>query len=103
MKAKLHIPIESIKGFEIEMFAYADVEVEGTKEEIYAQYQELKNILKGGEGLNQLEWAKFRKEFMLSEGRNQRIEEHNKLASWQSFVLHQMELTIKSINEVDEV
>jgi len=81
-----------------EQYGYIKAESE-SRDEIVNEYNELKSIFEDKEGLNQNEWAKFRKEFLMSEGKDQDIETHEKLNKSQRWWCHQTELAIKSLIE----
>ena len=59
MKATLRIPTK-------EQFAYIEVEVEGSKEEILNQYQEFTQSIHGGFGLDRLEFNKILDKYLTS-------------------------------------
>lgn len=44
-------------------YEFVEADVEGTPNEVADYYIELKDALTGGEGLNQLEWAKVRNHY----------------------------------------
>lgn len=86
-------------------FGFIEVELERPKggdmaeDEIVSLHDRLKLAVQDKEGLNQLEWAKFRKAYVLSEGKNQNIEDYEKLNKSQRWFCHQFSLAVNSIEE----
>jgi len=95
MKAKIRIATKE--------YCYVEFEGEGTPEQVFNLNTELESLFLEKEGLNALDWAKFRKDFFMSEGRNQGSPDdiHSKLNKSQRWWAHQTELTFKSINETE--
>lgn len=95
MKYKAHIPTEEYGFVEVESDDLVELRDEYAK--VWSMF-----IGKNG-GLNQLEWAKFRKAFLMSQGKKQSIEAHAKLNYDQSKTIHQFELTLNDINKDEEI
>jgi len=82
---------------------YEYIEIEhDNRDELIAEYNSVKAIFKDKEGLNVKEWADFRKKFLMSEGKDQSVEDHEKLNRYQRQVIHEFELTLQSININEE-
>ena len=90
MKATLRIPTK-------EQFAYIEVEVEGTREEIINQYQDFTEGVHGGFGLERLEFNKILDNYLKSgtilSG------EYEQLSSTQQNIIQEIKKSFARVNK----
>lgn len=89
-------------------FCHIAPQVEGTLEEIVGVHDELKNMLADKEGLNTLEWAKFRNKFLWTGGQMppEMQDLNERLNRKQQVVINELKLALRAAKpegEVDEL
>ena len=85
-KSKIHIPTRD--------FAFVEIEVEGTIQQISDIYNESELELKPKEGLNQNEWARVRDNYVKTN--KIEIDEFEQLSTLQKYFISQLKKARKS-------
>ena len=96
MKATIKIPRRAVDSRPdgITMFSHIEYQVEGTPEEIELTYQQ---VMHDTEGLNKKEWADFRDNYYLGDGKMNPDEQEllTKCSGWQKLVINELKLAKK--------
>ena len=93
MKARIRIPTTEYAFIELE----TDLADDMSHRDIVEMHDFYQNLVKDKEGLNQLEWAKVRNNFILNNIIDE--EDYNKLSKAQRYVINEVKLATRSVTK----